>query len=100
MAKGLYTNNELLDSLLIDLNALPKYLVEGQFIAFCDNVAKMAQKIAALGKGIKADIASKNETIEHLKDLLRESGAEIEDMSMEDFENKYGRKDGANNGKD
>ena len=98
MAKGFYTNIELVDTLLVDINRLPTLLYQGQNIAFCDSIAKMGQKLALLKNGIQADLDSKDKQIEHLKDQLRSAGYEVEDMSAEEFVKKYGKKDGDNNG--
>lgn len=94
MANGTYTNVELVDTLIVDLNNLPKELMDGQFIQFCTLVSQMGQKLINLRKGIKADIDSKNKIIEQLKAQLREAGAVIEDMTPDEFIQKYGKKDG------
>lgn len=94
MANGTYTNVELVDTLIVDLNNLPKELMDGQFIQFCTLVSQMGQKLINLRKGIKADIDSKNKIIEQLKAQLREAGAEVEDMTPEEFIEKHGKKDG------
>ena len=95
MDKGLYTNTELIDTIILDLNNLPKALIDGQFIQFCSLVDQMGQKLAILKKGVPTDLESKDKVIEQLKDQLRAAGAEIEDMTPEQFIEKYGKKDGA-----
>lgn len=98
MAKGLYTNEELVDSLILDLNNLPKELFDGQFIQFCTLVGQMGQKLALLKNNIPADIESKDKVIEELKQQLRNMGQEIEELSPGEFIKKFGTKDGAENG--
>ena len=96
MAKGIYTNSELVDTLILDLNNLPKQLIDGQYIQFCSVVAQMGQKLINLREGIKADLAGKDRTIEQLKQTLRNSGQVVEDMTPEQLISKM--KDGADDG--
>ena len=98
MANGMYTNSELVDTLIVDLNTIPKDLINGQYINACATIAQMAQKLLNLRNGIKADIENKNKVIEALKDQLRNSGTEAIDMTPEEFMQEYGKKDGADNG--
>lgn len=65
--KGLHDNVGMCDSLVNDCNTLVKHICTGNYILFCNLVSQMAIKLANLQKGIKADIASKDETIEELK---------------------------------
>ena len=95
MAKALYTNVELVDSLILDLNNLPKELFDGQFIQFCSLVGQMGQKLALLKNGIPADIENKNKIIEELKQQLRNAGQEVEELTPEEFTKKFSSKDGA-----
>lgn len=100
MAKGVYTNAELVDTLIVDLNTALKELLTGQYINACTIVSQMAQKLVNLRNGIKADIESKNTVIETLKDQLRNAGSDIVDMTPDEFLHEYGKKDGADNGAD
>jgi hypothetical protein len=67
--KGLYDNEGLCDSLLYDLNRIPKILMDGQYIQFCAVIQSMAQRLANLKDGIKADMEGKDQTIEQLKQM-------------------------------
>jgi hypothetical protein len=62
-----YDNCGLCDSLISDLNSLPKLLMNGQHIQFCAVVTGMAQKLLNLKKGIKNDLDSMKEKVEELK---------------------------------
>ena len=95
MANGTYTNSELIDTIIVDMNNMIKEALSGQYIQICYIVTGMTQKLMKLKKGIDADLASKDKVIEQLKDQLRAAGAEVEDMSTEEFIKKYGKKDGA-----
>ena len=68
---GLYDNLGLCDTLLEDLNELPKDLMNGQNIRFCLRISQMAQKIVNLKKGIKTDTDSLKEQI---RELTRKDG--------------------------
>ena len=65
--KGLYDNEGLCDSLLLDLNNIPKLLMTGQYIQFCALVTGMGQKLVNLKSGIRADMDSMKQKVEDLK---------------------------------
>ena len=67
--KGLMDNEGLCDSLLINLNNLPKVLMTGQYIQFCAMISSMAQKMVNLKKGIVNDMQSMKDKVEELKRL-------------------------------
>ena len=78
--KGLYDNEGLCDTLLVELNRIPKILMDGQYIQFCAVIQSMAQRITNLKQGIKTDLESKDKIIEELKKaneaLMQEKQAE------------------------
>lgn len=78
--KGLFDNEGLCDSLLLDLNSLTKMLMTGQYIQFCATITGMGQKLVNLKKGIQADMDSMKEKVEDLKRLndllIKKDGAE------------------------
>jgi hypothetical protein len=78
--KGLYDNEGLCDTLLVDLNRLPKILMDGQYIQFCAVIQSMAQRITNLKDGIRKDTDSLKNNIEELKraneTLMQERGEE------------------------
>lgn len=67
--KGLLDNEGLCDSLITDLNRLPKQLIDGQFVNFCAIITGMAQKLVNLKKGIKDDLDSMKSKVEELKNM-------------------------------
>ena len=81
--KGLYDTAGLCETLITDLNRLPRLLVDNQFIAFCDTVAKMGQKMNCVLKGIKNDLSSRDEKITQLEEQLRAAGDEIDRLNGE-----------------
>ena len=96
MAKGLYTNSELVDSLINDLNNLLKEALNGQYIQACCAVHVMAQKLLNLRKTIDADLENRNQVIEKLKRELRETGHEVQEIPIENLMTKDGAENGGN----
>ena len=99
MAKDIMTNTELIESLIVDLNSLPKKLIDGQFIQFCSTIYQMGQKLINLRNTIDNDIKNRNQTIETLKEELRNAGHGVEDMTPQEFIDSIS-KDGDNVGTD
>ena len=67
--KGLYDNQGLIDSIIADYNALPRLLIENQFIKAAGVYASVGQRLGNLKNGIKADTESFKAKIEDLKAL-------------------------------
>jgi hypothetical protein len=88
MADGIYSNVEMVESILLDLNNLPKELIAGQFIQSCTLVSQIGQKLICLRSGIKTEIEHKNKTIEDLKQQLRNAGQDVVDMPVKEFVEK------------
>lgn len=82
------TNEELVDTLISDLNSLLKNAASGQYIQACVIVTGMSQKLINLKGGIKKDIDNKNKVIETLKEHIRNLGEEVTDMSIEEYMKK------------
>lgn len=77
MAKGLYTNSELIGTILDDLNTVLKIAMTGQPLQACAVLTGTAQKLINLQKTINDDLNNRDETIKSLKDELRKHGVEI-----------------------
>lgn len=77
MAKGLYTNAELIGSVIDDLNTALKIAMTGQPLQACAVLTGTAQKLINLQKTINDDLNNRDETIKSLKDELRKHGVEI-----------------------
>ena len=97
MGKGLYTNKELIGTLLNDLNLLIKDISSGQYIQFCVRVASMSQRLTNLYNTIDNDLNNAKKTIEILKDELRAAGHDVKDMTPTEFIEEF-NKGGADNG--
>ena len=65
--KGLYDNEGLCDTLIVDCNNLVKQITSGQYIQFCNTVVQMVQKLANLKDGIKNDMDSMKDKVDELK---------------------------------
>ena len=82
----MYTNSELIDSVLDDLNNALKAQASGQYVQGCIIVSNIAQKLVNLRKTIDNDLKDREQTIEQLKEQLRKLGHEIIEVSPEEFQ--------------
>lgn len=80
---GLYDNEGLCDTLLLDLNRLPKLLIEGQFIQACSVVSSMGQRLVNLKECIKKDLDSMKEKVEELKRVNDELAEQVYKVPVE-----------------
>lgn len=85
MANGIYTNSELVKSLVADLNALVKNELCGEYVMACAIVTGMTQKLMNLQKTIDNDLKNRDETIEMLKERLRACGQEVIEIPAEEY---------------
>ena len=92
------TNDELIESLIKDVNNLVKNMAAGQYVQFCLLVTQITQKLLNLKTGIKSDMDNKNSVIESLKETIRSMGEEVTDMSIEEYLQNHAIKDGVENG--
>lgn len=86
MANGIYSNSELIKSLVADLNALVKNELCGEYVMACAIVTGMAQKLMNLQKTIDNDLKNRDETIEMLKERLRACGQEVIEVPAGEYE--------------
>lgn len=80
------TNEELLDSIIVDCNNSVKELATGQFLAWCAVMTNIVQKLAALKNGMKLEAEGREKTIKALKDQLILEGYDLVDYNIEDLE--------------
>ena len=64
---GLWDNQGVIDTIIVDLNQLPRLLIENQFLQACATLASIGQRLKNLQNGIKNDMNSKTNQIEELK---------------------------------
>lgn len=74
---GLLDNIGLIESLIVDCNDLPKALVSGQYVLFCNRIVQMVQKLANLKQGVSNDLQSKDKIIAELRDLLEKEESNV-----------------------
>ena len=85
MANGIYSNVELIDSLIVDCNTAVKNCVGGQYVAFCNVIVQMVQKLANLKRSVVNDLKNREETIKSLEYQLAELGCPVEKIAPEEL---------------
>ncbi len=83
---GLYSNSELIQTIIADLNNLLKEQAGGQYINASAIVMGMAQKLINLKETIDNDLKNRDETIATLKEELRNHGVEIVEVQNEQLD--------------
>ena len=78
-------HEELINTITQDLNGAIKCLFNGQYIAFCDAIRSIAQRLALLNDGVKRDIQSRDNTINELKERLRSMGCEVVEVTAKEY---------------
>ena len=91
---GLFTNEELVDTIINDLNDVIKTAISGNYILSASYITQISQKLINLKKGIADDMTHKNKTIEDLKQQLKLYNPELADVTPEQFLDDL-KKDGA-----
>lgn len=99
MANGAYTNVELIETILVDVNNMLKELFNGQYINACCDVNNIAKKLLNLREAVDNDMKNREQIIEQLKEQLRNAGREIVEYTPQEYAEKM-KKDGAGNGTD
>ena len=82
---GLYSNEEIIDTIINDLNEVIKNAMSGNYVTSCTYVTYITQKLINLKKGIADDMRHKNEVIEDLKQQLKLYNPEMTDVEPEQF---------------
>lgn len=82
---GVMDAGELIDSIIHDLNDSVRFALNGQYLPWCGIMSNTAQKLSLLKDGVASDMASKNQTIEDLKNALKAAGAEVQTLTPEEF---------------
>ena len=72
-------DTKIVDSIIVDLNELPKQMMEGQYIQTCTIIARMAQNLFQ----IREELQANSKVIESLKAELRASGKEVIEKGVE-----------------
>lgn len=67
---GFFDSEGLCDTLILDCNNSVRALLSGNCVEFCSIIVQMVQKLANLKKGIKQDLASRDQKIKDLNRIL------------------------------
>ena len=73
---GLFDSIGLIDTLIVDVNALPKKLMCGEYVGFCARVVEIVQKLGQLKIGVQKDT-------QFLKDRVAEYAEYINKIEAE-----------------
>ena len=95
MGTGIYSNTELIDSLIVDCNYAVKCCHCGEYVAFCSTIVQMVQKLGNLKTGVQNDIQNRETNIRFLEKRLSDLGHPIDKIDANDLV-----KGGAEDGKD
>ena len=95
MANGIYTNHELVDTIIADLNNVVKQAVSGQYLQSCAIITQITQKLINLRNTVDDTIKNRDQTIETLKEELRNAGHTVNDITPQEFIDNFMEKDGA-----
>ena len=60
MANGIFSHDEIIDSVIIDCNTAVRLITSGNYIGWCNAMTEIVRKITVLKDGIKNDFESKN----------------------------------------
>lgn len=82
-----YTNDEMIDTLIVDCNDAVKAVISGQTIQWCKLMYEMVVKLMNLKKGIRSDLENREETITVLMQQLRAAGVDIQTVDIGEFMN-------------
>lgn len=82
--KGVFDNLGLIDTLIVDCNDAIRCCVGGQYVAFCNTMVQMVQKLANLKVGVKNDLENSEQIIKDYETRLAELGHPVEHFSTEE----------------
>ena len=82
---GIYSNSELIGTIINDLNEMQKQQAAGQYIQATTIFVGIVQKLLKLRETIDNDLKNRDKTIEQLKEELRACGREVIDIPAEKF---------------
>ena len=90
---GLYDNDGLIDTIIVDLNDILNNMAAGQYIRICNLVVGMTQKLTNLKKSMKEELACKDQQVADLfnlnKELERQLNGFPEDIEGDNEEDKH-----------
>ena len=81
----IYSNSELIGTILSDLNVALQAQAGGEYVKACAVFTGITQKLVNLKKTIDDDLKNRDETIATLKNSLREHGVEVIDIPAAEY---------------
>lgn len=70
--KGLFDNEGLIDTLILDCNSIVKDLAGGECVRFCSRIVQMVQKLSNLKTAMREELESKDEQIRQANRLTND----------------------------
>ena len=85
MANGLYSNEELIESLILDCNNAVNAVIGNNGIQWCKIMLDMVVKLTNLKNGIVNDMKNREETITMLTQRLKDAGMEVQTVDINEL---------------
>lgn len=85
MANGLYSNEELIDTLIMDCNNAVNAVMGSNGIQWCKIMLDMVVKLTNLKNGIANDIKTREDTITLLTQRLKDAGMEVQTIDINEL---------------
>lgn len=94
MGKGIFSHEELIDSMIVECNSSVHLMISGNYVGWCKMIVDIVQKLTTMKKGISDEIAGRDKRIEELKIMLKDVGVDVVDIPIEEFIKKGGADNG------
>lgn len=62
VSENAVTTDNYIDALIVDCNELPKFLMDGQYVGFCNRLVQMVHRLAFLRESVNKERAEKGGT--------------------------------------
>ena len=70
--KGLLDNLGMIDSLIVDCNTAPRFLFNGENVAFCAKIVEMVQQLSRLREGVETDTKALRDEVDELRRAIND----------------------------
>lgn len=97
MANGLFSNEELIDSMIVDCNKAVSAIAGGNGIVWCRIMVDLVTRLANLKEGIRNELKNRDETINMLTDRLQNTDMAVQSVDISEILRQ--KKEGATDGK-
>lgn len=86
MANGLLSNEEMIDTLIVDCDNAVNAVITGNGIQWCKLMYEIVVKLSNLKRGIHADLQNRDENISILKQMLKDAGVDMQEVDLNELE--------------